>query len=336
MKVLLYHLMPFALAHGGLQNQIVQSCNALGQLGVEVEFLRWMDPGQRGDSLHFFGRMPTEMLLRAQNNRMKVVLTDLLGAQGARPAWRLKLQAMSIRAIQRILPAASVARLGWQSYRLADACVASTLWEACLMTTLFGALPGKTHVISNGVEDVFLQSRPTPRGPWLLCVATITPIKRVLELAQAALRAQIPLRIIGRPYFESDGYVQQFSVLARAHPQAIRHEARIEDSAELMRAYREARGFVLLSAYETLSLSALEAAACECPLLLSRLPWATTSFGESACYCPITSSAARTAAYLRQFYDAAPGLKPPPRPLAWLEVGQQLKRLYETLLNTSR
>jgi glycosyltransferase involved in cell wall biosynthesis len=99
--------------------------------------------------------------------------------------------------------------------------------------------------------------------------------------------------------------------------------------------YRQARGFVLLSAMESLSLSALEAAACECPLLLSRLSWATTYFRESACYCPITSSAARTAAFLRQFYDAAPGLKPPPKPLTWLEVGQQLKRIYETLLSTS-
>jgi glycosyltransferase involved in cell wall biosynthesis len=116
----------------------------------------------------------------------------------------------------------------------------------------------------------------------------------------------------------------------------LRYEGPIQDRAKLARVYREARGFVLLSAMESLSLSALEAAACECPLLLSRLPWATTVFRESACYCPITSSAGRTAGYLRQFYDAAPVRKPPPRPLTWLEVGQQLKRLYETLLSTSR
>jgi len=108
------------------------------------------------------------------------------------------------------------------------------------------------------------------------------------------------------------------------------------DRAKLARVYREARGFVLLSAMESLSLSALEAAACECPLLLSRLPWATTVFGERACYCPITSSAARTAGFLRQFYDAAPGPKPPPKPVPWLEVGRQLKSLYETLLSASR
>src|SRR5574340_789516 len=95
-----------------------------------------------------------------------------------------------------------------------------------------------------------------------------------------------------------------------------------EIAALLSMVYREARGFVLLSAMESLSLSALEAAACGSPLLLGRLPWATTVFGENACYCPVGLSAERTAGFLRQFYDAAPGLKPPPKPLAWREVGQ--------------
>jgi glycosyltransferase involved in cell wall biosynthesis len=113
----------------------------------------------------------------------------------------------------------------------------------------------------------------------------------------------------------------------------LRHEGPIQAREKLVRMYREARGFVLLSAMESLSLSALEAAACGCPLLLSRLPWATTFFRESACYCPVTSPATRTATFLRQFYDAAPGLKPPPQPRTWLEVGQQLKRLYEMLLS---
>ncbi len=221
------------------------------------------------------------------------------------------------------------------SYRRADACVALTEWEAHLMKTLYGAPPGRIHVVPNGVEDVFLNSQPGRRGPWLVCTATITERKRVFELAEAAVRAQTPLWIIGKPYSEQDAYAQRFSALAKAQPRTLRYDGAIQDRAKLAQVYREARGFVLLSAMESLSLSALEAAACECPLLLSRLPWATTVFQNNACYCPITSSAARTAAFLRQFYDAAPGLKPPPRPLTWLEVGQQLKRLYETLLGTA-
>jgi len=86
---------------------------------------------------------------------------------------------------------------------------------------------------------------------------------------------------------------------------------------------------------ESLSLSALEAAACECPLLLSDLPWAHSSFAEHASYCPVTSSA-QTAGYLKRFYDQAPSLKPPPKPPTWLEIGRQLKTLYERLASTSR
>jgi len=329
--VLLYHLVPFSLAHGGLTTQILCTRDALRQMEVEVEFLRWWDGRQTGDILHFFGRIPTQIVCSAHQNGMKVVQAELLTEQGSRSRPRLRLQGTLTRAMRRTLPPLVVSSFHWDSYRLADACVALTEWEAHLMRILYDAPPGNIHVVPNGVEDTFLNRQPAKRGPWLVCTATITERKRVVELAEAAVRAQTPLWIIGKPYSESDAYARRFSALARAHPRTLRYEGPIQDRAMLAQVYREARGFVLLSAMESLSLSALEAAACECPLLLSRLPWATTVFHQSACYCPITPSAVQTARFLRQFYDAAPGLKPPPRPLTWLEVGQQLKRIYETL-----
>ncbi len=48
--------------------------------------------------------------------------------------------------------------------------------------------------------------------------------------------------------------------------------------SQLAEIYRPVRGFVRLSTKESVSLSALEAEACECPLLLSDLPWARTTF----------------------------------------------------------
>jgi glycosyltransferase involved in cell wall biosynthesis len=334
-KVLFYHLTPFAFAHGGLQIQIIQTREALEKLGVEVEFLRWWDSRQTGDILHFFGRLRASKLQLARGNGMKVVLAELLTEQGSRLGWQLKLQKLARLAVERA-PLCRSYLCTWDAYPAADACLALTEWEACLMKELYGAPPERTHVLPNGTEDVFLNSQPAQRGPWLVCTATITERKRVLELAEAAVRARTPLWIIGKPYAESDAYAQRFVAVAKAHPGTVRYEGPIQDRARLAQVYREARGFVLLSAMESLSLSALEATACECPLLLSRLPWATTVFGQSACYCPVTSSAAHTAGFLRQFYDAAPGLKPPPRPLSWLEVGQRLKRLYEALLSTSR
>jgi glycosyltransferase involved in cell wall biosynthesis len=303
---------------------------------VEVDFLRWSEQDQTGDILHFFGRVPTDIVRGAQAKGMKVVQAELLTAQGARSQLRLSLE-KTVRAVMgRSLPRRLLGASSSDAYRLVDACVALTEWEAALMKTLYDAPPARVHIVPNGVEEAFLNSQPAKRGPWLVCTATITERKRVLELAEAAALAQTPLWIIGKPYSESDAYARRFSALTQAHPRTLRYEGPIQDRAKLAQVYREARGFVLLSAMESLSLSALEAAACECPLLLSCLPWATTVFRESACYCPVASSAARTAVYLRQFYDAAPGLKPPPRPLTWLEVGQQLKRLYETLLSGNK
>jgi glycosyltransferase involved in cell wall biosynthesis len=182
------------------------------------------------------------------------------------------------------------------------------------------------------VEEIFLNSPRAERGPWLVCTATLTKVKRVVEVAEAAIQAQTPLWIIGKPYAESDRYAQQFFALARQHSKIIRYEGAIQDRARLAQVYREARGFVLLSAWESLSLSALEAAACESPLLLSDLPWARTVFDNGAAFCPITSPS-RTAPFLRRFYDAAPGMPHPSKPFTWIEIARQLEQIYHSVLD---
>ncbi|MGH7994056.1 MAG: glycosyltransferase, partial [Limisphaerales bacterium] len=142
-----------------------------------------------------------------------------------------------------------------------------------------------------------------------------------------------PLWVLGKPYAEADPYAQQFLVFAKRHPEIIRYSGAIEDRYQLAQIYREARGFVLLSTKESLSLSALEAAACDCPLLLSDLPWARTTFGNTVWYCPVTISTDKTAVALRSFYDAAPDLPPPAKPQSWNDVAEQLKELYDRMLS---
>jgi len=332
MKVLFNNHVPFSLTHGGAQVQIERTQAALEEIGVEAEALRWWDETQRGAVLHHFARIPTNLARAAQGKGMKVVFTDFLTEQGSRSGGRLWVQKVLTRAAARALPSSIVASFGWESYRVVDACVAMTPWEAHLMAETFGAPRARIHVVPNGVEEVFLNGPPAQRGPWLVCTATITPRKRVFELAQAAVQAQTPLWVIGKSYTETDPYGQRFVQLAEQHSQIIRYEGAIGDRAKLAQAYREARGFVLLSSMESLSLSALEAAGCGCPLLLSQLPWATTSFGQNASYCPI-ASAARTAAVLKKFYQAAPNMDPPPKPMTWLEVARQLKDIYQKLLS---
>jgi glycosyltransferase involved in cell wall biosynthesis len=335
MKILLHNHTPFMLAHGGAQIQIEQTKAALEQIGVTVEYLRWWDGAQTGDVLHFFGRMPVELARLTQAKNIKVVMAELLTEQGSRSPGRLKRQRILSGILKRTLPSSLVAAFNWESYRLADACVALTSYEAELMAYLFDAPQEKLHVVPNGVEEIFLQSSPVARGPWLVCTATITERKRIVELAEAAVRAETPLWVVGKAYAASDPYAARFTELVKQHPKLLRFEGAISDRVRMSRIYRESRGFVLLSAMESLSLSALEAAACECPLLLSDLPWARTVFKNSAYYCPLTTGVSQTASVLKSFYDSAPVLQPPPRPATWTEVARQLKAVYLGVLGES-
>jgi glycosyltransferase involved in cell wall biosynthesis len=336
MKVIFDCSVPFSFAHGGHQIQIEQTLSALKKIDVSVEPLRWWDASQRGDILHYFGRPPMNLLRLARRKGMRVIIADLLTGQGSRPAWQHNLQRLALTVIGKVVPQTWRATLTWEAYRQADVCIALTHWEAHLFERLYGAPTDRIHVVPNGVEDAFLHSTPQQRGKWLVCTAIITERKRVLELAEAAVDGRTPLWIIGKPYTDSDPYAQRFLQLAKSEPALIRYEGPIDDRLKLAEIYRQARGFVLLSTMESQSISALEAAACECPVLLTDLPWARTVFGQKASYCPLKLSRAGTVGVLQQFYENAPRLPLASRPQSWVEVAGQLKQLYDSLLSTSR
>ena len=336
MKIIFNSHIPFCFTHGGGQIQIEQTKAALERIGVAVEPLRWWDPTQRGDLLHQWGRVPTSLLRMAQQKGMKVINAELLTSQGSRSPGRLALQRWGSRFIETLVPPAGE-QFSWASYRLADAHIAMTSWERHLMNYLFGAPLEKIFIVPNGIDDIFLQPAPpaAARGRWLICTGTIHPRKRVLELARAAVQAGTPLWIVGKAYSAADPYAVEFYALAKQHPDLICTDSpAFEDREGLVKIYHNARGFVLLSAMETRSLAAEEAAACECPLLLSDLPWARASWGDHARYCSITQSTAQTAAALRAFYDAAPSLPRPPKPPTWVKIAEQLRGIYEQVLKS--
>ncbi len=335
MKILFDHLSPFILAHGGFQIQIEQTKAALESVGVEVEFLRWWDASQRGDIIHFFGIPTGRTPFLAKKKGMKVVVTQLLGGLGVRPAWKRTIQKRIIGLAFKILPGEALVRAGWSAWRIADACIAVTGWEAQLMQDVFRVPPDRVHVVPNGVSDLFFERSDAERGRWLVTVASIFPVKRLLETARAAVKAGIPYWIIGSPLAETERYYQEFSAFCREHEGLIRYEKTMRTHAELAEIYRQARGFVLLSQWESQSLSALEAAASGCPLLLSELPWARSTFGESASYCPIASET-RTAEYLKDFYSRADQLAAPSPPKKWSEIASILKDVYWHVLNEAK
>ncbi len=333
MKILFNCTLPFALAHGGQAIQLERTMDALAQTGVEVEPLRWWDAQQTGDLIHYVGIMPVEQIRFARQKKIKVVIANLLTAQGSQTPWQRGVRRVFRWGVETFAPRAVSQSFGWESYRMADALIALTAWEKHLMEFKFGATPEKIFIVPNGVEAPFFTAPKTPRSEWLVCTATITERKRVLELAQAAVVAQTPTWIIGKAYGENDAYAEKFFALAKANSKYIRYEGGVNDRTTLAKIYRAARGFVLLSNMESLSLSALEAAACECPLLLSDLPWARSSFPAGAVFCPASGEVSRTAAHLKKFYGDAPNLPIPVRPANWIEIAGQLKNVYAQILS---
>ena len=332
MRIAFDHHLPFLLAHGGFQLQMEQTLSALRAIGVDAEWLRFWDAGQQPDIIHFFGKPDSAYLRFARGKGIKTVVNELLTGLGSRSESKLRIQSAVVRIAKKMCPQAA-SRMRWDAGDIADALVALTPHEAHLMRSVFHAPWEKIHVVPNGVADVFLQQGTEQRQDWLLCTAVIHPRKRVLELAEAATRAATPLRIYGRPYDDREQYFRDFLRVVQSSGGLVQWCGELTDQEELARIYRRAKGFVLLSTMESLSLSALEAAACKTPLLLSDLPWATTTFGRGAEYAQNTGRVEVIAARLRKFYDC-PGSPTGFQPCSWTQVARQLRRLYESLETT--
>lgn len=334
LKVLFDHPNPFLLAHGGFQIQIEQTQHALGEIGCEVGWLKWWDADQKTDLIHYFGRPHPAYIHQCHAKGIRVVMAELLTGLGSRPWGARKTQKALMALARKILPYDFISRLGWESYQKADVVVALTEWEKKLMTEMFSAHPRKIHVVPNGVEEVFLREGPKARQTdHIICTATITPRKRVLEMAQAAVLARVKVRFIGEPYSPEDPYFRQFMATVNKSIGWVEYGGGIRDRVRLADEYRAAKGFILLSAMESQSLSALEAAACGCPLLLSDLPWAKASFGAQASYAPVASPAI-SAPFLKKFYegiDEAPRIQ---KVLSWKEVANQLKGIYREAISS--
>ena len=335
------HPNPFLLAHGGFQTQIEQTKQALESVGVEVEWLRWWDDQQRGDLIHYFGRAHPAYIRQAQAKGMKVVMSELLTGLGSRRAMARKLQKLFMIVASRVLPKEFTARLCWEAYQNADGYIANTSWEKKLMADMFSARPDRVHVVPNGVEDVFFRDSKSeiqnPKSKYLVCTATITERKRVVELAEAAVLAQVPVWIIGEPYSKEDPYFIKFLSVVGKSKGVVKYEGGVSERAKMAKIYQRATGFVLLSAMETRSLAAEEAAAGGCRLFLADLPWAKSSFGKMATYSPL-SSKEEEARSLKSFYQGIEKAPKPPLPCRWKDVGKQLLGIYKGLLadKTSR
>ena len=124
MKVLVNCTLPFALAHGGQAIQIQRTIAALNDIGVDAQPLRWWDEHQTGDLIHYFGRMPVDQIEFAHQKKMKVIMAELLTAQGSQNNLQRGVRRVFRWGAENLAPRQFAASFGWEPYRKADAFIA--------------------------------------------------------------------------------------------------------------------------------------------------------------------------------------------------------------------
>lgn len=305
----------------------------IAALGVEVEPVRWWDDRQHGDIIHFMNR-PTRWLVEAAKKKgFRLVMTENLDQTSSRTPFALWLRKFALQC-DRALGGHVSSRLGMDVYEMLDALVYVVELERRVGGFLYQTPRDRCHVIPHGLDATALAAlaQPAVEGDYLISMASIIPRKHNVLLAEAARLAQVPMLFLGKPFAENDPYFLQFKQLVDGR--LVRYPGFVS-SEEKQRLVREARGFALLSQFESGCIALQEAAAAGLPLLLPTLPWAMGVYQHARQkeFVAISSPQA-LAPKLRHFYEAAhrkPGQTFPVP--SWREVARRYVEIYQDVLS---
>ncbi len=322
------------LAHGGAQIQIEQTKAGLEAHGVEVEYLRWWDKAQRGDLLHYFGTASNSYLVIARNAGLPLVMTNLFTETCNRSQSRLVRQGWLIQTALKIPLLQQVkSQLNWSTYCHAPHNVVGLECEKFVLEKAYHVPSERISLVPLGLSEAFLNAGSGSRGEnHLITTGTITERKNSVALAELAHAAQVPVLFVGKPYHPQDPYWLRFKKLI--DNRWVKLQPHTDSEAEINSLLQAARGFVLMSRFENWCLSAHEAIACGLPVLVQDQNWSRERFGNQARYFQTIGFSEENVRRLKQFYADAPSLAAPAIKLhSWMEVGGELKKVYEQVLS---
>lgn len=328
---------------GGLQVQVRDSLAALRGIGVEAALFDGnRDSFADFDLVHVFAAINGNYRIveAAKEAGLPVVISTVL-----HPPWtrwdRLKAEWCD-RLVGRIT--------GWSvttSYRQiatalgeADRVIALGSAETRLIEAGYGIAAAKVRVVPNGIAEAFFtaeaatfRARTGIEGPFLLCVASISPYKNQLALAEAARDLGLRVVLIGPVAKAHEAYLE---ACRAALGERLTHLGTLDhDDPLLASAYAAAGLFALVSRSEVAPISAMEALAAGTPVLLTAhnsldLPRRDGALAEVEPGDP----AALRAEIARRLAEPveAEACRAPVRGHSWEAVARQLKAIYEELL----
>lgn len=328
--------LPFSIAFGGLEIQVLRTAEALRARGVQVDLLDPWKQAFDADLLHCFGSeyQLGEVVARARDRGVPVVVSSVFLPRQAGALYR------AWRHVDRFVPVKTSFRLRREVLAAADAVIALTGAEAATLTGLFGTPREKIHVIPNGVDDRFFSASPAAfeeqygLSGFALCVAAVEPRKNQRRLVGALKGMAMPLVLIGRATALDGAYARAVGEAVRAEPGWRWIEGVPHDSPLLASAYAAASVYVLPSLTEGQPLAALEAAAAGANLVVSDLPYLRDTFGTSAWYCnPRSSSSIRRAVFAAAGAPrGARGVERSAWLRRWSDVAAQVEAVYRVVL----
>lgn len=336
MKVALIAPLPFSLAFGGLQVQLIRTAEALTSLGIEVELLDPWKPRFDANLLHCFGSeyQMEEVVSRARARGIPIVVSAVFLRRKRALFYRLW------RRLDPLLPLKTSFGSRSRILRSASAIIALTPPEAADLVRFFGADRRKIHIVPNGVDERFFTASPVEfrtrygLGGFILCVGSLEARKNQHRLVRAITGTDLPVVLLGPPSASEPGYAKQVAAAMRRDHGMLWIEGVPHDSSLLPSAYAAAAVMVLPSLIEVQPLAVLEAAAAGANLVISDLPYLRDAFGDYAWYCDPRSTRSIRQAVLAA-HRASRGARYASRPawlVPWSEVSRRLREIYHAVL----
>ena len=333
-----------ALMRGGVRTQVLQTKEALEQLGVHVTlFDSWKDFDPHDyDLIHIFtANMATYHLARAMKvHSLPLIISPVFYTRRSEKIVRNVIT--TDRLINRFT------RGIWSDYGLiaemcgwAEMVTPNTTDEAALFINGFGVQRTNVTVVPNGVEERFAKASPElfekefGLKNFILSVGHIGPErKNVMRLIEALERIDHPAAIIGR--IEDTPSGRACLERAKRNPRLLIMNMLPHDSMLLASAYASCSVFVLPSQFETPGIAALEAALAGANVVITPYGGTKDYFGSDADYVDPASVDSIVQGIHRSLqkqknHIIGERLK---NEFAWRKIGESMKAVYERVLSS--